>query len=235
MRDGSKSAAPARPRDAALKIKQVYAAGPHGAFAAGLVARAPGVNTGAAARTATHTHLFPPTRFVTLQTSGGLPDRVGAFQSTTAAPGGPSGWLRQRRAAHLSFAKVEGPGVNAAAGLLRVAADADAPASRREPAAGVARGGLTFVRREEQLRPPSQSYALARPTPPAAAVEEPASVTVRTKEVTEVVRKEVEAAMKSRSPVDGLTRSDYTRIADHVYTSLARRLLIDRERSGLRR
>lgn len=95
-------------------------------------------------------------------------------------------------------------------------------------------GGFTFLRREDQLRPPSQSYAFAQPVRPAP-TEAPAVGQVREKEVEELVRKQVETAMKSRSPVAGLSRSDYSRLADHVYSSLARRLVIDKERSGLHR
>lgn len=100
---------------------------------------------------------------------------------------------------------------------------------RREPG-----GGFTFLRREEQLRPPAQSYAFAQPVRPAP-VEVPPVGQVREKEVEELIRKQVETAMKSRSPIAGLSRSDYSRLADHVYSSLARRLVIDKERSGLHR
>jgi hypothetical protein len=99
---------------------------------------------------------------------------------------------------------------------------------------GSAIGGFTFLRREEQMRPPQQSLAFAQPVRPAI-VEERVVSHMREKEVEEVVRKEVATVMKSRSPVDGLSRADYSRIADHVYSSLARRLLIEKERSRLQR
>lgn len=102
---------------------------------------------------------------------------------------------------------------------------------RREGPAG---GVFTFLRREEQLRPPTQSYTFAQTAHPAPA-EMPAMTRAREKEVEQIVRKQVETAMKSRSPIDSLSRSDYSRIADHVYSSLARRLLIDKERNGLHR
>jgi hypothetical protein len=102
---------------------------------------------------------------------------------------------------------------------------------RREGPGG---GVFTFLRREEQLRPPAQSYTFAQTFHPAP-VEAPAVMRAREKEVEEMVSKQVETAMKSRSPIDSLSRSDYSRIADHVYSALARRLLIDKERSGLHR
>lgn len=93
-------------------------------------------------------------------------------------------------------------------------------------------GEFTFLRREEQMRPPLQNYAYAQPMRPVVE-EERVIKRTREKEVVEIVRKEVETVMKSRSPIDGLSRSDYSRIADHVYSSLVRRLLIEKERSGL--
>lgn len=94
-------------------------------------------------------------------------------------------------------------------------------------------GGFTFLRREEQMRPSLQPLAYAQPARPI--IEEERVVKrVREKEIVEVVRKQVETVMKSRSPIDGLSRSDYSRIADHVYSSLARRLLMEKERSGFR-
>ncbi|MFN0085519.1 MAG: hypothetical protein ACKVX9_09040 [Blastocatellia bacterium] len=93
-------------------------------------------------------------------------------------------------------------------------------------------GELTFLRREEQMRPPLQNYAYAQPMRPVLEEERVVKHT-REKEVVEIVRKEVETVMKSRSPIDGLSRSDYSRIADHVYSSLVRRLWIEKERSGL--
>jgi hypothetical protein len=90
---------------------------------------------------------------------------------------------------------------------------------------------FTFLRGEQQMRPPVQSYAFAQPARPTI-VEDQMVRRIREKEVVEIVRKEVETAMRSRSPIDGLSRSDYSRIADHIYSSLARRLLMDRERSG---
>ena len=157
-----------------------------------------------------------------------------------------------------------GPGMSLTGGVLLralkgggrpgVTEDASAPPWNRAPAAmtvwtatagahvpaavGRAEGaaaGLTFLRREELMRTPPQSYAFARTARPATVVEERVVGHAREKEVEEIVRKEVATVMKSRSPFDGLSRADYSRIADHVYSSLARRLMAEKERSGLRR
>jgi hypothetical protein len=91
---------------------------------------------------------------------------------------------------------------------------------------------FTFLRREEQMRHPPQSYTYAQPARPT--IEEEGVIKrVREKEVVEIVRKEVETIIKSRSPIDSLSRADYSRIADHVSSTLARRLLMEKERRGL--
>jgi hypothetical protein len=115
--------------------------------------------------------------------------------------------------------------------MLSTGTAADKPVTVGRRDSGISE--FSFLRREEQMRPPPQSYAFAQPSRPAM-VEERVVSHVREKEVEEVVRKEVATVMKSRSPVDALSRADYSRIADHVYTSLARRLLMEKERSGLR-
>ena len=92
---------------------------------------------------------------------------------------------------------------------------------------------LTSPAREEQMRPPAQSYAYARPMRPV--IEEELVIKrVQEKEVVEVVRKEIETVMKTRSPLDALSRSDYSRIADSVYSTLTRRLMLEKERMGRR-
>ena len=57
---------------------------------------------------------------------------------------------------------------------------------------------------------------------------------VREQEVVSVVRQEMQAYMASGAAAKHLSRADYTRIAEHVYASLARRLLVEKERLGLR-
>jgi len=57
---------------------------------------------------------------------------------------------------------------------------------------------------------------------------------VQEKEVVDLVRKEVETLMKSGSPMTALSRADYSRITDHVWFSLSRRLMMEKERLGQR-
>lgn len=278
--DAGGNVAPTRSRDTAEKIKEVYAVGPQGGSTAtarkttaegggggstaAFVSRSPNkITSDAAMWPAAPLNRVLSTWVVARESAGSRPGYGRNFSRKTIVPGGVADWLEQKRAAHLSFLKVETSRVIPTTILLRAggsgaSGDADevtpAPLLNRESATGnilaagtirayepatggrrdSAGGGFTFLRREEQFRPPQQSYAFARPARPAP-VEEPTVTQVRGKEVAEVVRREVETAMKSRSPIDSLSRSDYSRIADHVYSSLARRLLIDKERNGLQR
>jgi hypothetical protein len=92
---------------------------------------------------------------------------------------------------------------------------------------------FTFLRKEDQMRPPMQSYAYARIMLPAIE-EEQAINRVHEKDVIEIVRKEIETLMSSKSPIAGLSRTDYSRITDEVWSSLSRRLMIEKERLGRR-
>ena len=49
----------------------------------------------------------------------------------------------------------------------------------------------------------------------------------------ELVRKEVQTFVSSGSVVKDFSRADYVRIADGVYATLARRLMVEKERLGL--
>jgi hypothetical protein len=90
---------------------------------------------------------------------------------------------------------------------------------------------MTVIRREESLEPPRLSYQLVQPpVTPKAQVATP----VREQEVVNVVRNEIQSYMASGSPLKQFSRSDYAHIADHVYSSLTRRLLVEKERLGLR-
>jgi hypothetical protein len=90
---------------------------------------------------------------------------------------------------------------------------------------------FTSLRREEQMRHLSQSYAYAQPMRP---VMEEEQVIKREREIVEIVRKEVETSINSRSSMTELTRADYSRITDHVWLSLSRRLVREMERLGHR-
>lgn len=90
---------------------------------------------------------------------------------------------------------------------------------------------MTVIRREAPFEPPQLSYPLVQPP-----VTQKAQVvtTVREQEVINVVRNEIQSYMVSSSPLKQFSRSDYVHIADHVYSSLTRRLLVEKERLGLR-
>lgn len=240
------------------KTREVYVASPEsraerGGGVEGFVSRPPG--------TVVPSRGVLPAEVAAREAAAGRRGYGMVFLSPAVVPGRLTGWFEQRRAARPHFLKAEtafvSPTVSVVFGRGASADDGDdavAPPLNRDLAARTALavrtirayeptaagrrdgpgGGLTFLRREEQMRPPAQSYAFARPVHPAPS-EEPAVLRVREMEVEEVVRKEVATAMQSRSLIDSLTRSDYSRIADHVYSSLVRQLLIDKERGGLRR
>jgi hypothetical protein len=90
---------------------------------------------------------------------------------------------------------------------------------------------MTVIRREAPFEPPRLSYPLVQPP-----VTQKAQVvtTVREQEVVNVVRNEIQSYMAAGSPLKQFSRSDYAHIADHVYSSLTRRLLVEKERLGLR-
>jgi len=76
-------------------------------------------------------------------------------------------------------------------------------------------------------------YVFAKTFRPSA-TEEQVITQVEEREIVEIVRKEVRTMMSSSALMQNLSRADYTRIADHVYSDLARRLIAERERVGLR-
>ena len=90
---------------------------------------------------------------------------------------------------------------------------------------------FTIIRREEPFEPPRLSYPLVQPP-----VTQAAQVvtTVREQEVVKVVRNEIQSYMASGSPLKQFSRSDFAHLADHVYSSLTRRLVVEKERLGLR-
>ena len=71
--------------------------------------------------------------------------------------------------------------------------------------------------------PPATSYA----APP------PALTRFDEKRVVRLVRSEVKTTLSQSTPLERLSRADVGRLADEVYTTLARRLLVERERRGI--
>ena len=119
-------------------------------------------------------------------------------------------------------------GVGAAAGAAR-----PARASDFTPV-GCAKIGrlLRVLRQESSLEPPQLGYVY---TQPARQTVEATRVVrqVEEREVVEVVKREVTTLMRSSSPLAAFTRADFAAITDQVYSALARRLLVERERLGL--
>ena len=90
---------------------------------------------------------------------------------------------------------------------------------------------MTVIRREAPFEPPQLAYPLVQPL----VTQKAQAVTItREQEVVNVVRNEIHSYMASSSPLKQFSRSDYAHIADHVYSSLTRRLLVEKERLGLR-
>jgi hypothetical protein len=93
--------------------------------------------------------------------------------------------------------------------------------------------GLTFLRLPQRLEPPSQGYVFAQPQRSTIA-EEQVIRRVQEREVVEVIHKEVQQAMNAAPPLGRFTRADYETIAENVFGTLARRMIVERERLGLR-
>lgn len=91
---------------------------------------------------------------------------------------------------------------------------------------------FTFLRKEETLPPPPHPFVYTQPTRPRVE-EENVVKRVQEKEVVQIVKKEVETLFKSHSLIDNLSRADFGKISDQVYSSLARRLMMEKERLGL--
>jgi hypothetical protein len=87
------------------------------------------------------------------------------------------------------------------------------------------------LRREAPFEPPRLSYPLVQPP---VTQKSQVTTTVREQEVVNVVRNEIQSYMAAGLPLKQFSRSDYAHIADHVYSSLTRRLLVEKERLGLR-
>jgi hypothetical protein len=79
--------------------------------------------------------------------------------------------------------------------------------------------------------PPPLSYVFAQPPRPIAEAQRVIS-RVEEPEVVALVRQEVQAAMTVGAATLHFSRADYAHIAEHVYTTLARRLLVEKERRG---
>ena len=91
---------------------------------------------------------------------------------------------------------------------------------------------LIRQRRDEVLRLPPLGYVFTQPA--RQHVEEQRVVTKASeKEIVEVVKREVRALAASGATQTALSRADFAGLADEVYSTLVRRLLVEKERLGL--
>ena len=93
--------------------------------------------------------------------------------------------------------------------------------------------GLTVVRRGETAEAPPLRFELVQPMRPIAD-DQRVIQKVNDREVVTLIQKEVQGLMASSSAMMKFSRTDYERIADKVYASLVRRLVVEKERLGLR-
>jgi hypothetical protein len=99
---------------------------------------------------------------------------------------------------------------------------------------GVA-GVLASRRQEETARTPDLRYVFTMPTPRPSVAEQKVIREVEQKEVVELVQREVRTLMSSNTAAASmkLTRGDYSKISEQVYSTLVRRLMAEKERLGL--
>lgn len=79
------------------------------------------------------------------------------------------------------------------------------------------------------VAPPQLGYVYTQPARRTVEVEKVVRE-VEEREVVEVVRREVKTLMRSSPAVESFTRADFAAITDQVYSALARRLVVERER-----
>jgi hypothetical protein len=87
--------------------------------------------------------------------------------------------------------------------------------------------------KDHAVAAPPLGFVFAQPFRQSIA-EERAEKKVEPREIVELVKKELEQTMAREAPLASLTGEDYAEISDRVYSSLARRLTVERERLGLR-
>jgi hypothetical protein len=121
-----------------------------------------------------------------------------------------------------------------AATALRSAAAAEAGRAVREARAARPEGlALELIRhRREQVLPlPQPGYVFTQPT--RAQLEERQVITKASREeIVEVVRKEVRSLAASAPAANAPSRADLGGLAEEVYSTLVRRLLVEKERLG---
>lgn len=164
--------------------------------------------------------------------ASGLATSQGHFQFAGAAAEGvraaqAAAFVSSRpavRSAHVKATKGRGPSAEAAA----------AQSARETRAARPEGMALELVRqrREEVLRLPPLGYVFTQPARQPLQEQQVVSRTSR-EEVVEVVRREVRALTASGPASAPASRADFAGLADEVYSTLVRRLLVEKERLGL--
>jgi hypothetical protein len=91
---------------------------------------------------------------------------------------------------------------------------------------------LSLVRRDSAPGLPS-GFVFAQPARHEVS-EERVVKRVEAREILEMVKKEVKQSLTNVMSLSNFSRQDYEEISDRVYSSMVRRLTIERERLGLR-
>jgi hypothetical protein len=151
-----------------------------------------------------------------------LPDGARGLFSTQGGPGAGT------------FLFVAGALSPTAATALRLVAAAETGRALRETRAARPEGmalELVRQRREEVLQLPRPGYVFTQPA--RAQLEERQVITkVSREEIVEVVRREVRSLASSAPAPAAPSRADVAVLADEVYSTLVRRLLVEKERLG---
>ena len=92
---------------------------------------------------------------------------------------------------------------------------------------------LIRVRKEGVARSPAFAMEFAQPARQKI-TEEQVVKKIENREIIELVKKELKQSLRKETPLSNFTRDDYEEISELVYSSLARRLTVERERLGLR-
>ncbi|MFL6332157.1 MAG: hypothetical protein ACJ754_02330 [Pyrinomonadaceae bacterium] len=156
------------------------------------------------------------------------------FFSTQGAPGAGTFIFTRELLRRTTRASKAGALTPTAATALRLVAAAETERALRETRAARPEGmalELVRQRREEVLQLPKPGYVYTQPA--RAQLEERQVITKASRaEIVEVVRREVRSLTSNAPAPAAPTRADLAGIADEVYTTLVRRLLIEKERLG---
>jgi hypothetical protein len=90
---------------------------------------------------------------------------------------------------------------------------------------------LVLVHKGGDARARSMQFAFAEPARQESPVERVVKK-VEEREVVELVKKELKQSLAGSSPLSNFSRQDYEEISDQVYSTLVRRLTVERERLG---